>query len=107
MRTYLLPAAIASYRVGCCVKSFLRAFRCSEASSSHVQWATALAATGNRGPQQIQFDLDSFPVSIDCHASYCMRNSDHLLEDLKLMPHNKRQVNGINEGLTIAGEGTF
>ncbi len=36
-----------------------------------------------------------------------MVNSEHLLEDLKLTPHNKRCVKGINEGLTIAGEGTF
>jgi hypothetical protein len=107
MRTYLLPAAIASYRVGCRVESFLRAFRCPKASSSYVQWATALAATGNQGPQQIRFNSDSFPVSVDCHASYCMVNSEHLLEDLKITPHNKRWVIGINEGLTIAGEGTF
>ncbi len=47
MRTYLLPAAIASYWVGCHVESFLRAFHCPKASNSYVQWATALAATGN------------------------------------------------------------
>jgi hypothetical protein len=89
MWTYLLPAAIASYWVGCCVESFLRAFHCPEASNSYVQWATALAATGNRGPQQIRFDSDSFPVGVDCHASYCMVNSEHLLEDLKLTPQDK------------------
>jgi hypothetical protein len=36
-----------------------------------------------------------------------MVNSEHLLEDLKLTPHNKQRVNGINKGLTVAGEGTF
>ncbi len=29
MRTYLIPAAIPSYQVGCHVESFLRAFPCS------------------------------------------------------------------------------
>ena len=36
-----------------------------------------------------------------------MVNSKHLLEDLRLTPHDKRRVDGINEGLAIAGEGTF
>jgi hypothetical protein len=36
-----------------------------------------------------------------------MVNSEHLLKDLKLTPHNKRWVNGINKGLIIVGEGTF
>jgi hypothetical protein len=36
-----------------------------------------------------------------------MVNSKHLLEDLTITPHDKRQVDGINECLAIAGEGTF
>jgi hypothetical protein len=47
MQAYILPAVIASYRFGCRVECFLRAFRHPQASSSCVQRATALAATGN------------------------------------------------------------
>jgi hypothetical protein len=107
MRAYILPAAIASYQFGCQFKCFLRAFHHPQASSSCVQRATALAATGNQGPKPIRFDSDSFPVGVDCHASYCMVNSKHLLEDLKLTPQDKRRVDGINDGLAIAVEGTF
>ena len=107
LRTYLLPVAIVSYRVSCRVECFLRALRCPQASSSYVKRATALATTGNQGPKPINFDSDSFPIGVDCHASYCMVNSKHLLEDLTLTPHDKRRVDGINEGLAIAGEGTF
>jgi hypothetical protein len=36
-----------------------------------------------------------------------MVNSKHLLEDLKLTPQDKCRVDGINNGLAVAGEGTF
>ena len=108
MRAYLIPADIASYRFGCHVECFLKAFHHPQASSSCVQRATALAVTGNQGPKPIRFDSsDTFPAGIDCNALYCMVNSKHLLEDLKITPHDKRRVDVINNGLAIVGECGF
>ncbi len=49
--------------------------------------------------------LNSFPIGVDNHASYCYVNSPHLLDDLVLS--NKGTVDGIYDGLEIKGKGTF
>ena len=53
----------------------------------------------------VQFDLDSFSIGVNCHASRCMANSPHLFKDLKLTKLG--EVEGIKQGLDIKGMGTF
>ncbi len=57
-------------------------------------------------PPPVRFDSDSYFIGVDNHASRCMANAPHLFEDLRL-DDNKGQVDGINSGLDIAGQGTF
>jgi hypothetical protein len=57
-------------------------------------------------PPPVRFDSDSYLIGVDNHASRCMANVPHLFEDLCLND-NEGQVNGINSGLNIAGQGTF
>jgi hypothetical protein len=56
-------------------------------------------------PPPVRSDSDSYLIGVDNHASNCMANAPHLFEDLRL--DNKRQVDEINSGLDIAGQGTF
>jgi hypothetical protein len=53
-----------------------------------------------------RFNSDSYLIGVDNHASKCMANAPHLFENLRLN-NNKGQVDGINSGLDINGEGTF
>jgi hypothetical protein len=90
--------AITSLRVGCCVESHLhRIFNVP------LHLTALLSSSGE--PGQVHFDSDSFPIRVNNHASYCMANSPHLFENLVLSDVGK--VDGINEGLEIAGKGTF
>jgi hypothetical protein len=57
-------------------------------------------------PPLVRFDSDSYLIRVDNHASKCMANAPHLFEDLRL-DDNKGQVDRINSGLDIAGQGTF
>jgi hypothetical protein len=54
----------------------------------------------------VRFDSDFYPIGVDSHASRCMANKTHLFEDLCLNK-DKGQVDGISDGLEIAGKGTF
>jgi hypothetical protein len=54
----------------------------------------------------VRFDSDSYSIGVDSHASICMANKAHLFEDLRLNK-DKGQVDGISDGLEIAGKGTF
>jgi hypothetical protein len=90
--------AITSFRVGCCVELHLhRIF------NDPLCLITLLSSSGD--PGQVRFDSDSFPIRVDNHASYCMANSPHLVENLVLS--NVGKVDGINEGLEIASKGIF
>jgi hypothetical protein len=103
--TYLVPAAITSFKVGCRVEGFLRCFSRTTPHPLPAIQPIALHTTDNKsGP--IHFDLDSFAMGVDNHALYCMINSPHLFENLTLTG-NTRQVNGISTRLAIEGEGTF
>jgi hypothetical protein len=57
------------------------------------------------GRYPIGFDSNSFPIKIDTHALQCMAGYPHLFEDLGLS--DEGEVEGINDGLKIMGEGTF
>jgi hypothetical protein len=95
---HLSPLAIAYFRVGCCVELNLhRIF------STPLHLTAFMSSAGN--PDQVCFDSDSFTVRVNNHASYCMANSPHLFENLVLSEMGK--VDGINDGLEIAGRGTF
>jgi hypothetical protein len=65
------------------------------ALSSAVKGVTAM----------IRFDLDSFLIGVDCHASRCMANAPHLFEDLKSTKMGEAE--GIKQRLDIRGIGTF
>jgi hypothetical protein len=107
LRPYLLPAAITSFQVGCCVESFLcRLIHPSPATPCFLGLMGASKDLTSMGNNQVHFDLDSYPVGIDNHASRCMVNSPHLFEYLKLSD-SKGEVDGISEGLAIKGMGTF
>ncbi len=105
LQTYLLPAAFAAFKVGCCVESFIRRF-----SGPPIRDPTCLAhqskATLQLAPPPVCFDSDSYPIGVDNHALRCMANAPHLFEDLHLNK-DKGQVDGINSGLDIAGQGPF
>jgi hypothetical protein len=104
LQTYLFPAAFAAFKVGCHVESFIRRFLgppiwdpnyLSHQSETTLQMASP----------PVRFDSDSCLIGVDNYASKCMANTPHLFEDLHL--NNKGQVDGINSGLDIAGQGTF
>jgi hypothetical protein len=113
LRTYLVPIAITLLKVGCCVESCLRRWRLRklfhflclrELPSVAVSTYTALSGAID-GILTVRFDLDSYLIGIDCHASHCMVKSPHLIKNLQLKQGG--EVPGINSGLEIKGIGTF
>jgi hypothetical protein len=104
IRTYLVPVAIASFQVGCCIKRFICRSRCQTPLPATVACPVTFHATNNNS--HIQFDSDSFAMGVNNHALYCMVNSPHLFKNLTLTK-DTRQIQGINEGLAIEGGGTF
>jgi hypothetical protein len=95
---HLFALAITYFRVGCHVESHLhRIF------DAPLHLTAFMSSVGN--PDQVCFDSNSFPIRVDNHASYCMANSPHLFENLVLSEVGK--ADGINDGLEIAGKGTF
>jgi hypothetical protein len=105
IRTYLFPALFAAYKVGCCVEIFLRRFYGPPIwDHSHLAFQSEMTLQSASSP--VRFDSDSYPIGVDSHASRCMVNKAHLFEDLRLNK-DKGQVDGISNGLAIAGEGTF
>ncbi len=101
LRAHLFALTMASLKIGCQVKLSLCHLR-----QSHLFCFHALAGIkGDSISSQVHFDLDSFPIRIDNHASYCMANSPHLFDDLILSDVGK--VDGINDGSAILGKGTF
>ena len=109
LRTYLLPLAASLFQVGCHVESFIRCHCLREHKAmSHMRepmMAFAAASNARMCTHSIQFDSDSYPIGVDCHASRCMANSPHLFEDLKLVKMGA--VEDIKQGLDIKGVGTF
>ena len=67
--------------------------------------ALAAASDAHMCTHSVRFNLDSYSIGVDCHASRCMANSPHLFEDLKLIKMG--MVQGIKQGLDIKGVGTF
>jgi len=100
--SYLMLVFFATFKVGCCVEDTLRRFL------RPLQRAPRFLAHQGAflGDPAVRFDLDSFSIRIDNHASRCMANTPHLFEDLHLID-NAGEVNGIGEGLAIKGTGTF
>jgi len=91
--SYLVPALVVAFKVGCCIEIKLRRFLCP---IQRAPWFLALQGAFLDDPA-VQFDLDSFSIGIDNHASRCMANAPHLFEDLHLI-NNAGEVNGIGEG---------
>ena len=102
IRTYLFPALFAAFKVGCCIEAFLRRF----SGPPTRDLAFHSEATLQSASSPVRFNSDSYPIGVDSHASRCMVNKAHLFEDLRLNV-DKGQVDGISNGLAIAGEGTF
>ena len=105
MQTYLFPALLTTYTVGCQVEAFLRRFS-GPPTWVHSHLAFQSEATLQSASSLVRFDSDSYPIGVDSHASKCMVNKAHLFKDLCLN-EDKGQVNGISDGLEIAGKGTF
>jgi hypothetical protein len=103
---YLIPLVTHPLKVGCHIKSILRRWRQKEIvvfDGLREPVMALLSAVPNVPP--VAFDLDSYPIGVNCHASRCMANSPHLFEDLKLTKMGA--VEGIKQGLEIKGVGTF
>ena len=116
--THLFPIAQATYLIGCCIESFVRAtigflkwLRLPKPPwpwiSKHQAICLAFQAKHchNHQTPLVRFDTDSIPIGINNHASCCMGNNAQLFEDLH--PSQNKQVGGINAGLEIKGIGTF
>jgi hypothetical protein len=105
LQTYLFPSIFAAFKVGCRLEVFLRRFL-----GPHIWDPTYLALQSKTmlqsAPPLVRFNSDSYPTGVDNHASKCMANAPHFVENLHLN-NNKGQVDGINSGLDITGEGTF
>jgi hypothetical protein len=101
LRAHLFALTMTSLKIGCRVKSSLCCLHQSHLICFHV----LAGIKGDSISSQVHFDLDSFPIRINNHASYCMANSPHLFDDLILLDVGK--VDGINYGLAILGKGTF
>jgi hypothetical protein len=104
LRTYLFPAAFAAFKVGCCIESFLQRFL-----GPPIWDPTCLAlqseSTLQAAPPPVRFDSDSYLIGVDNHASGARPT---LLISLKTcISTTTRQVDGINSGLDITGQGTF
>jgi hypothetical protein len=103
--TYLFPAAFAAFRVGCRVELFVQRF-----TGPPIRDPTCLAHQSKAMLQLalplVRVDSDSYLIGVDNHASRCMANAPHLFKDLHLNK-DKGQVDRINSGLEIAGQGTF
>ena len=116
--THLFPIAQATYLIGCCIESFVRAtigfLKWLQLPKPPWPWITkhqafrlAFQAKCHQNHQTplVHFDMDSIPIGINNHASRCMGNDARLFEDLH--PSQNKQVRGINAGLEIKGIGTF
>jgi hypothetical protein len=100
--SYLVLAFFATIKVGCRIEAYLRKFM---RPLQRVPWFLALQSAFLDNAA-VQFDLDSFSIGIDNHASRCMANAPHLFEDLQLTD-DAGEVKGIGDGLAIGGKGTF
>ena len=113
VRTYLLPFAWTTFRLGCRVESMLRTLCLKRwrylpcISKPHRSRAIRLALRADEGghSSRIRFDSDSIPIGIDNHASRCLANERRLFEDLR--PFRSGRVGGIEGGLQIEGQGTL
>jgi hypothetical protein len=114
LQTYLVPLLVSLLKVGwyvesslcCCQLREILAYCClRELPSKSASTHSVLASAVKDVTATIRFDSDSFLIGIDCHASCCMPNTPHLIEDLKLMKIG--EVEGIKQGLVIRGIGTF
>jgi hypothetical protein len=100
--SYLVPALLAAFKVGCHVEIELRCFlRPIQRAPRFLELQSASLSNPT-----VRFDLDLFEIGINNHASQCMANAPHLFEDLRLID-DAGEVNGIGDGLEIKGRGTF
>jgi hypothetical protein len=100
--SYLVPAFFAAIKVGCRIEAYLRKFM---RPLQRAPWFMALQSAFLNNPV-VRFDLDSFSIGINNHASRCMANAPHLFKDLQLTD-NSGEVKGIGNGLAIEGKGGF
>jgi hypothetical protein len=107
MLTYLLPLALITFKVGCCVEHSLRRLRAALTMHQCMPKNFAFAASTTLPYQvpRIRFDTNSFVIGVDTFASITLGNHPDQFEDLKM--HNNTEVEGIQGGLGIKGTGTF
>ena len=67
LRTYLIPVAVATFRVGCRVERFLRRLGCP--GRPHSRFTVLSSAINPTFKSHLHFDSDSYPIGVDNHAS--------------------------------------
>jgi len=85
--TYLFPIVVSIFKVGCCVKGQVREIltcHCLRELPSITRPTYTALSSAFDCIAAIRFDSDSYLIGIDSHASRCMANAPHLIEDLKL-----------------------
>ncbi len=102
IRTYLVPIAMATFRVGCRVERFLR--RLGRPGRPPSRFTALSSAMDPTSESNLHFDSNSYPIGVDNHASRCMANAPHLFRDLKLIPEGE-QVRGIGRRVGNKGCG--
>ena len=93
LKSYLIPLAMTSFRVGCRVEIFLR--RLGRLGRPSPRYTALTSEAGPPADSYLRFDSDSFRIGVDNHASFCMANSPHLFEDLRLTEQGT-QVQGLS-----------
>ncbi len=104
--TYLLPLALITFKVGCCVEHSVRCLKAALTINCLPKIVAFAAATDL--PYQVPricFDTDSFVIDINTFASITLGNHPDQFEDLKM--HDDTEVEGIKGGVDIKGTGMF
>jgi hypothetical protein len=107
MLTYLLPLALISFKVGCRVEHSLHRLQAALNITQCLPKVVALAASTTLlyHVPRIHFDTNLFVIGMDTFASISLSNHPDQFEDLK--ERNDTEVEGIQQGLSIKGTGTF
>ncbi len=76
MLTYLLPLALISFKVGCCVEHSLRRLRAALNMHQCLHKIVTFAASTTLPYQvlSIRFNTDSFVIGVDTFTSITLKN---------------------------------
>ncbi len=104
--TYLLPLALITFKVGCCVEHSVRHLKAALTINRLPKLVTFAGGTDLLSQVlRIRFDTNSFVIGVDTIASITLGDHPDQFKDLKM--HNNTEVEGIKGGLDIKSTGTF